>query len=331
VKNLIPTVVKTLVSVVALIGLTTANSFAADSVRIGLLKFGTVNWEMKAMKAAGLDAANNIDIEVVPFASGDASEIALLGKDVDVIVSDWLWVSRMRSTGEDFTFVPYSSSVGSIMVANNSPVATLGDLKGKKLGVAGGPLDKSWLLLQGMAKQEFGLDLAAENEIVFAAPPLLAEKTRSGELDAMLNFWHYCARLNAAGFRYLVSAEEAAIALGASGPVSAIGYVFREAWANENPTAAAAFVKASRDTKQLLKESDEAWVQLGESGAIKDEEAARNVLRDKFREGIPGTGISQEIADATKLYSVLAELGGKKLVGESSTMADGTYWSILSE
>ncbi|MBX2824321.1 MAG: ABC transporter substrate-binding protein, partial [Gammaproteobacteria bacterium] len=108
---------------------------------------------MKAMKAAGLNTANGIDVNVVPFASGDASEIALQGGEVDIIVSDWLWVSRMRANGQDFTFVPYSSSVGSIMVAEDSPIKNLGDLKGAKLGVAGGPLDKSWLLLQGMAKQ----------------------------------------------------------------------------------------------------------------------------------------------------------------------------------
>jgi len=74
-----------------------------------------------------------------------------------------------------------------------SGIKTLADLKGKKIGVAGGPLDKSWLLLQGMAKQEHDFDLKTENEIAFGAPPLLAEKTRQGELDAMLNFWHYNA------------------------------------------------------------------------------------------------------------------------------------------
>jgi len=322
--------VKNLVSSFVLLLLATP-LFAADPVKVGLLKFGTVNWEIKAMKAAGLDASNAIDVTVVPFASGDASEIALQGGEVDIIVSDWLWVSRMRAIGKDFTFAPYSSSVGAIMVSDDSPIKTLGDLKGAKLGVAGGPLDKSWLLLQGMAKQDFGFDLAAENEIVFAAPPLLAEKTRSGELDAMLNFWHYCARLSSAGFRYLVSAEDAANALGASGPVSAIGYVFSEAWAEKNPTAAMGFIQASRATKQLLNDSDDEWVRLGESGAIKDKETSRNALRDRFREGIPSRPVADEIADASALYKVLAELGGKKLVGDSADMMDGTYWKALRE
>jgi len=233
----------------------------------------------------------------VPFASGDATDIAMMGGDVDVIVSDWLWVSRQRAATEDLTFSPYSTSVGAIMVPGDSDVADLGQLKGKKIGVVGGPLDKSWLLLQGLAKQAHDMDLAAENEVVFGAPPLLAEKTRDGELDAVLNYWHFCARLEAEGFRRLVSAEDAANALGASGPVAAIGYVFRDSWAADSE-AAAGFVTASTQTKQLLADSDEEWQRLADSGAIKDGPEALKVLRDRFREGIPKRELNDEIRDA---------------------------------
>lgn len=302
---------------------------AADPVKVGVLKFGTVNWELKSMVHGEFDQANGIDVEIVPFAGGDATKIALQGGAVDVIVSDWLWVSRQRASGQKLTFVPYSSSVGAIMVGPDSDIKSFADLKGKKIGVAGGPLDKSWLLLQGMAKQDHQFDLNAENEIAFGAPPLLAEKTLQGELDAMLNYWHYCARLEAKGFKRLVSAEDAAAALGSSGPVSAIGYVFSDEWANENPEAAMGFVQASRETKQLLKSSDEEWARLGSSGAIKDKDEALLTLRDRFREGIPNRVVAEEIQDASLLYGVLAELGGTKLVGDSPIMVDGTYWSAL--
>jgi len=293
-------------------------------VRVGVLKFGTVNWELNAMQHHGLDTANGFTLEVVPFAGGDATDIALLGGEVDVIVSDWLWVSRQRAADHELTFAPYSSSVGAIMVPGDSDVASLEDLKGKKIGVAGGPLDKSWLLLQGMARQELDLDLAAENEIVFGAPPLLAEKARDGELDAALNYWHYNARLEAEGFRALASAEEAAGALGASGPVSSIGYVFEEDFAESG--LAGAFLEASRETKAILRDSDEEWQRLADSGAIKDGPDALAKLRDRFREGIPARELDEEIADAGVVYGLLAELGGEKLVGKATTMAEGTYW-----
>ncbi|MFK7994994.1 MAG: ABC transporter substrate-binding protein [Granulosicoccus sp.] len=309
-----------------LLVLLSSQLFAADTpvVRVGVLKFGTVNWELKAMKHHGLDKANGFELEIVPFAGGDATRIALMGGEVDIVVSDWLWVSRQRSEGRNMTFVPYSSSVGAIMVRNDSDIKTLADLKGKNIGVAGGPLDKSWLLLQGMASQEHGLSLADENDIAFGAPPLLAEKAKDGELDAVLNYWHFCARLEAAGFRRLVSAEEAANALGSSGPVSAIGYVFDDQWGQDG--LAAGFVKASRATKQIMKDSDEEWQRLSSSGAIKDSPAALLILRDRFREGIPARSHDEEIADAGRIYKVLSDLGGKKLVGDSTVMVEGTYW-----
>ncbi len=317
-------------ALIALIALFSGTTLAADTpVKVGVLKFGTVNWELKSMKHGGFDKANGVDVEIVPYASGDATRIALQGGEVDVIVADWLWVSRQRASGQALTFAPYSSSVGAIMVAADSGIESLEDLRGKKIGVAGGPLDKSWLLLQGMARQEHDFDLKGENEIAFGAPPLLAEKTRQGELDAMLNFWHYSARLEADGFKRLVSAEEAAAALGANGPISAIGYVFSDEWAANNPEAAKGFIQASRDTKQLLKESDEEWARLGSSGAIKDEGIALTTLRDRFREGIPNRPFADEVADAGSLYKILGELGGPKLIGDSPVMVDGTYWPVF--
>ncbi len=294
------------------------------TIRVGVLKFGTVNWELEAMAHHGLDEANGFELEVVPYAGGDATEIALQGGAVDVIVSDWLWVSRLRSEGADFAFAPYSSSVGAVVVAGDSPARDLSDMKDMTIGVAGGPLDKSWLLLQGMAS-EAGADLAADNEIVFGAPPLLAEKLRSGELDAALNYWHYNARLEAEGFRVLVSAEDAANALGASGPVSSIGYVFSERSAEALPIGD--FLEASAETKRLLAESDEEWQRLADSGAIKDGPEALAKLRDRYREGIPARALPDELRDAGTIYGVLADLGGEKLVGAAREMAAGTYWA----
>lgn len=297
---------------------------AAETVRVGVLKFGTVNWELDTIKHHKIDEKHGVNVDVRFFAGEDATNVALMAGEVDFIVSDWLWVSRQRASGEDLTMFPYSTSVGALMVPPESPIKTLADLKGKKIGVAGGPIDKSWLLLQGLARKEKTGDLAADNEIAYGAPPLLAEKAQQGELDAVLNFWHYCARLEAVGFRRLVSANEAAEALGASGSVSALGYIFHESWANAHPDAVAGFMAASKEAKVLLGSSDEEWVRL--APVIKAEGQALTVLRDRYREGIPKRAIEDEEKDAAALYAVLADLGGEKLVGSSKTLMPGTYW-----
>ena len=153
-----------LLAVLALVSLTALSARAADlgTMKIGALKFGTVNWELDVIKAHGLDAKEGFTLEIVPFGANDAADVALMGGAVNAVVEDWLFVSRPRSDGVPLTFIPYSSNVGAVMVRPDSPAMALTDLVGKKLGVAGGPLDKNWLLIQGMAKRDFGLDLAPE-------------------------------------------------------------------------------------------------------------------------------------------------------------------------
>jgi NitT/TauT family transport system substrate-binding protein len=302
---------------------------AAGKVRIGVLKFGTVSWELDTLKHHRFDAENGIDLYVVEFAGEDATDVALLAGETDMIVSDWLWVSRQRSEGGDVTLAPYSTAVGAIMVKQDSPLGTIADLKARKIGVAGGPLDKSWLLIQALAKRDHGIDLATENDVVFGAPPLLSEKAMQGELDAVLNFWHFCARLEANGFRRLIGAEDAAEALGASGPVSALGYVFHEKWANENPDTVMGFIKASARAKDLLATSDDEWVRL--EPMIRAEGKELEKLRDRYRQGIPRRPVGEDQDDAGKLYHVLAAIGGEKLVGSAPEMAPGTFWTGLTK
>ncbi|GAB4368724.1 MAG: ABC transporter substrate-binding protein [Kiloniellaceae bacterium] len=303
-------------------------ALAAETVRVGVLKFGTVNWELSTIRRHGLDAKHGFSLDVLELAGDQATKVALQAGEVDMIVSDWLWVSRQRAEGKRYTFVPFSSSVGALMVPADSPIRSLADLKGKKIAVAGGPLDKGWLLLRGLARRDHGFDLEAENEAVFGAPPLLAKKAEQGEVDAVLNYWHYSARLEAKGFRRIIGANEAAMALGAKGPISAIGYVFDEDWAARNTETVRGFVAASREAKELLRTSDAEWEVLREmTGAQND--ATLAALRARFREGIPDRPLSEEMADTARVYDLLAELGGDKLVGPSKTMAPGTFWPVL--
>lgn len=302
-----------------------AESEETPAIRVGVLKFGTVNWELDAMTRAGLDKEAGVTVELVPFAGEDATAVALQAGSVDMIVSDWLWVSRLRASGADYTFVPYSTSVGSLMVAGDSPVKNLGDLKGKTIGVAGGPLDKNWLLIQALAKTRYAVDLSAENSIVYGAPPLLTEKARQGELDAILNFWHYAARLEAEGFRTLVSGSDAAMEMGTSGPVASIGWVFRDSFAEEHREAISGFIAADKATKELLATSDAAWEALKPLMKAEDEKTF-TTLRERYREGIPSRSGAEEKTDTARLYGLLAEIGGERLVGPAKQLSPGTYY-----
>ena len=85
------------------------------TIRVGLLRFGTVSWEIDVIRHHGLDAAAHIAIEPVELAAAQAAQVALQSGKVDMIVVDWLWVARQRGAGADWTFVPFSNAVGALI------------------------------------------------------------------------------------------------------------------------------------------------------------------------------------------------------------------------
>jgi len=305
-------------------------AIAASKVKIAVLKFGTVSWLLDTIHTNGLDKAEGIELDIVPLASTQATTVGLQGGSVDIIATDWLWVSRERASGADFTFSPFSTALGAIMVPPNSPIKTLGDLRGKRLGVAGGPLDKSWLLLVAYALRTANLDLRTETKQEFGAPPLLAERARQGQLDAVLNFWPYAARLEADGFSQLIGVEDVVRELGAKGEVAMVGYVFSEGWAKQNLEAIQAFLRAAAKANELLATSDEEWQRLKPLMAENDpdfNEATFEALRRRYREGIPERSTGENETDAKILYQFLRELGGEKLVGPGTELSPGTFWN----
>lgn len=311
----------------AILGPRPSLAAANPAVRIGALPFGTVNWELATMQGRGLAEKAGIDLKIMEVASPTAGQIALQSGAVDVIASDWIWVARQRASGQDLTFVPYSSAVGSIVVPKGSPVQDVAGLAGKRIGVAGGPLDKGWLLLRAHAEKAHGLDLMSAAEPVFAAPPLLSQQMEAGRLDAVLTYWHYAARLTAKGHRELIGVAELAAKLGLEADVPMLGYVFHEKWAKHNPAAIDGFVRASQEAKSLLRDSDEAWAEIEPLVKAGDRETFE-ALRAGFRAGIPARWSDRERREAAKLFAILSEVGGTDLVGAATAVPEGTFWPV---
>ena len=299
----------------------------ADELRVAVQKTGTFAWELAVIRAHDLDKQADLSVKVLELASPEAGKIALRAGNADIVVTDWLWVSRERALGAKLTFYPYSSALGAVMVPAASPIRSLADLKGRKLAVAGGPIDKNWLLLQAWLKQD-GIDLKSDATIAYGAPPLLAAKMLSGEMDATVNYWNFCASLEAKGFRRLAGIEDLLPKLGAKGRTAILGYVFDEKWANANRDKVARFVAMTRKAKEILAASDAEWEKIAPLTGAADA-ATLHAYRDRYREGIPRRPVADEEADARTLYRVLAEIGGSELVGPAPELVLGTFYHAI--
>ena len=322
-------VIKTLAVALAMTGAwlsLSAFSPAAKPISIALQEGGTAAWEAAAMQELKLDAHHGIKLKIRLVADSKAGQVALQAGEVDAMLSDFVWVSIQRNAGADFTIVPHSLAVGGLMVKPGGPVAALADLQGKTLGVAGGPVDKSYLILQAYYNAKTGRNLAEDITAEFGAPPMVNELLATDASQASLNFWHFNARAKVAGMQELISVKDMLAELGVSQQPPMLGWVFSEANAAKKPDAFKRYLDASFDTKAKLLTDDALWDKIRPAMNVGDDDALFTALRDAYRAGIVSSYGDADIQAATEVYALLAKFGGADLIGDKPELAAGTFW-----
>jgi len=307
-----------------------AEAEPAGTLKIGVLAFGTVNWELEAIHNEGLDKKHGLELAVQKLAGPDAGKIGLQAGNLDLIATDWIWVAGQNQGGADYRYIPYSVQAGALMAPAGSDIRGVADLKGKKLGVAGGPLDKNWILLKAYAKKAAGLDLDKDASPVFAAPPLLNQQLAEGKLDALLNFWHYAAKLEAQGYRRVLDGREVLQGLGVEQPLPNLGFVFKQSWATAHGPALDAFLQASGEARALLCGNDAAWSKIAPLTQEKDP-AQQAALRKEYCAGLVKNWGDKEKQAVAKIYALLRETGGAAAAGRAEKLPDGIFWPYSLE
>ncbi len=300
--------------------------FAAEKtvIRLGVLAFGTLEWEVAALKNEHLLDTADFEIQTQVLASPQAAEVALQAGAVDMIVADWIWTSKMRSAGTDFTFYPYSTTSGALVVPANSAIKSVKDLSGKRLGIAGGELDKNWLLLQAFANQQ-AIDLKSVSP-VFGAPPLLNQQLIQGRIDAVLNYWHFAARLEAQGYQQILDGKALLTGLGIKEDVPTLGYVFKQSWATAHKTAIEHFFSTAKQAKDKLCSSNEAWAKILPLTKAEDLPTQTRLKEGYCAGRVTEWGQAQQQA-AGRIYTLLRKVSNNKLTGTAETIQAGTFWT----
>ena len=299
---------------------------AQQTLTIGVQESGTVQWEIQTIKTLGLDKKHGLDLHIRPLADSRAGQIALLAGAVDVILSDFVWVSIQRGDGNMVTMVPHSLAVGGLMVPSDSPIASVADLAGKTIAVSGSPVDKNWVILQAFYANATGGTLANDASARFGAPPLVNELLATGGVDAALNFWQWNARAKAAGMVELLPVAEMLADLGVAEQPPLLGWTFSDDTAATKTAALTAFLDASFDAKAILREDDAAWENLAELMGAAGDPTLFIQLRDDYRAGIVSSYDPANMDAAGQAFALLAQYGGSDLVGDQVELAPGTFW-----
>lgn len=276
---------------------------SVPALSVSVLQFGTAHWELDHILHRGLDRKNGYQLDLTLVANLPASRLAVTSGSVNGAVADLLWAQARFEDGAPYFYVPFSSQIGDIVVAESSGIRAVADLAGKRIGVAGGPDSKGWILLEKVAYQQ-GIDLAESADVQFAAPPLLSQALRRGQMDVIVTYWHFAARLRGeGGWRSAFRMSDLLAALDLDRNLPVLGYVFPADWAEGHRALIDRFATSLRQAKAELAESEMPWQRLrplmGNPG-----DGVFQALREGFVAGTPAPLTDRRIADLHRLLAL---------------------------
>jgi len=264
------------------------------------LQFGTAHWELDHILHRRLDQKNGFRLELKLVANLPASRLAVTSGSVNGAVADLLWAQSRYQAGTPYLYVPFSSQIGDIVVAEGSGIRSVSDLAGKRVGVAGGPDSKGWILLQKVADQQ-EVNLNESSDVQFAAPPLLSQALKRGQVDVIVTYWHFAARLRGeGGWRSAFGMADLLTAMELDRNLPVLGYVFPAEWAEDHGPLIDRFAAALRQAKTELAQDESHWQRL-QPLMGKPEDGVFQALRDGFIAGTPAPQTDQRIADLHRL------------------------------
>lgn len=287
------------------------------TIKVGVLSYGTVNWEIDTVKHHKLDHDLGINVKAVKLTTKNAAAIALQGGAVDVILTDLFWVIKQ---GGKFQISPTNKLSGGIYSNSlNQSLTTIGEL-----GVAGGANDKNLLLLKAYLDTQ---DSPSLPKLKFGAPPLLNEMMIQGKLDGIINFWHYNARLDAAGFVNVLSTSTMLKAVGIDNDVPLLGWVFSKDFADKHPATIKAFLQASQTAKNILLNNKQEWERLRPKMKANSQQEYESLVAH-----YPTTLVSSQVNDlqtsAEQIFDVVKNIQNQTLFEKSSEFPSQIFFTM---
>lgn len=286
-------------------------------LRLALEAGGTLTWELYVMRRLGFDSAAGVTLQPLRYATKAAAETALRGGEADVKVDDWIFVTRARGQGVPVAAVDaFSRAVGGVVVRTDGPVQSLADMRGRRLGVTS-LADKSYTILRALVLTRFGYDPQRASHVFVAAPPLLNQLLRRGEVDAIVQYWQYIPSLEMTGrFRELISTQALLRQLLPGGDVPFLVVVATDGAIREKTAGLRGFLRALRQAKARLAADPALWDELLRAGLLGvPDPAVVPALRARYRTGVPGPWTQSAIDNLARLTEKLVEVAGPDVLG----------------
>ena len=254
---------------------------AQVKVRLGDLAQSLNEIASRVIIDQGIDRKYGIAAEYRAYPTLDGLFTAIRGKDVDIGFAGWTAIAQFRSKGFPVTMVfPVGRGVTvDVIVPAASPIKSIAELKGKKVGTFAGAAGTATVLFRVVASKFHGFDPGKTGDLQFAGPGLLPALLDKGEIDAAVMFDPLAAKLIGSGKYRSIGNLADAYKAGTGDDFLWIGYSTNDDFMRSQPEALKNFTRAWLEAVDYVKSHPAVFEAYGKKYGL--EPAAIALLRER--------------------------------------------------
>lgn len=239
---------------------------------------GTQKLVTDVIKEQGFDKDHNLNIEVKSFQNPPAAAQAVTQKAVDFGYGGLTTMAVARDKGADMVFFgPFiTTPKDGLFVKKDSPITSLDQLEGKKIGSFSGTSSATTAILNAIAAETYGIpNLNEQADIVVAPDPALFGLLDKGEIDAALVVDSSTVKADLTGqYRKILDLNDSYQEAFGQNPIF-VGLVTTDEFASSNCGAVKAYSLAQQDAIAYILSHDDVWETYANSlGIVEDGGAA---------------------------------------------------------
>lgn len=284
------------------------------TIRLLVNAAGTQSFLPFVIRRFGLEKKYGFTLETVPSTTQQTTITGLQMHAGDLGHFGWNDLARVKAAGVNIVgVVPFLDWANMVVVPADSSLRTLGDLRGKKVGVYG-RTSLDWVVMRALAQKEYHLDLETDAIVQEGAISLLRGLMDQGQLDASLMFHDLAASMVVSGkYRVMARIKTYVDQLGLPDmPFTMYAVDMDYAAAHENNLRA--FLAAYRETIDILKTDDTVWAEHGKDLNMTDP-AVIAKLREFSRPMLLKEFAPDAEANIRKAWDILVATAGAEKLG----------------
>jgi ABC-type nitrate/sulfonate/bicarbonate transport system substrate-binding protein len=284
-----------------------------SKIRVGVLP-GVQLFPFMIMEKYDLLKKNGVEVERQELQNPQAVSVQLSQKAIDLGFVGWTFAMILQSRGYDVVNI-YSFALNNnvVIVKKDSPIRNLSDLRGRRIGLYGGPAGLSTATLKIICKKYYNLDLERDAKVHYGSPIAQVGLFEKGDLDAVLSLDPIATRTISKGNCRVIARIDKEWQKYRKHPALLVSMVSNRDFVNANENSIKGFIRAFKESIGILDQNDAIWKDLAGAVRITDPKtvaALRESLHGVYTDAWNPSVIAEIKTVAEEGYNLL----GKKFL-----------------